>query len=215
MKIGNRYLAIQPERSFEGLEGETVTFPKIALKVEILPKPEQVIVDDGISQTTEVLPEHLKSDSWLAVRNLDTGRCHWLCTDAYEIYELEAYRNNVSTGEFRAMREEEIGACDKNSPSSLALGTPLGLCDSNGVEFKNGSIVRCATSNIDIHGTWVEYEVILKGVIPLLSYLKSEKGEVLSKGYTACCLSDFYTTESLVFASDPMSLRPSEGLYVQ
>lgn len=97
----------------------------------------------------------------------------------------------------------------------LAAGAPLGLCDTNGVEFRVGCIVRSECINQDIHGTWVDYEITLQGVIPILSYLRSEKGEILKVGGTACCLSDIYDNEQFVFAKDAMSLRPEDKYLIQ
>lgn len=105
--------------------------------------------------------------------------------------------------------------CDSEASDLLPIGTPLGLCDSNGVEFKSGSIVRGVTVNEDVHGSWVDYEIVLQGTTPVMIYLKSEKGEVLPKGYTGCPLSNFYDVEVFVFSKNPMSLRPDEDLFIQ
>lgn len=96
----------------------------------------------------------------------------------------------------------------------LPHGTPLGLCDSNGIEFRVGSIVRGSPVN-DIHGSWVEYEVLLMGVIPLLIYIRSEKGQVLPKGYSGCPLSNFYDIESFMHSENSTNLRPDEDLFIQ
>ena len=98
----------------------------------------------------------------------------------------------------------------------MPCGTPIGLCDSGGTEFKVGSVVRRrAEINKEVHGDWVDYEITLQGTTPLMAYLRSEKGEVLPKGYTACCLSDVYDMKMFVFAKDSMSLRPDEDLFIQ
>jgi hypothetical protein len=98
----------------------------------------------------------------------------------------------------------------------LPKGTPLGLCDTRGIEFKVGSVVRRNSEiNEAMHGSWVDYEITLQGTVPLMSYLRSEKGEVLSKGYTACCLSDVYDMKMFVFARDSMCLRPDEDVFIQ
>jgi hypothetical protein len=99
-------------------------------------------------------------------------------------------------------------------PDLLPNGTPLGLCDSNGIEFKTGSIVRADTFN-DIHGSWVDYEIKLMGTTPLMIYLKSEKGQVLPKGHSGCPLSSFYDVKEFVFSKNSMSLRPDEDLFIQ
>jgi len=97
----------------------------------------------------------------------------------------------------------------------IPRGAPLGLCDSEGTEFHYGSIVRRTTDiNNDMHGEWVDYEVTLQGTTPLLSYLRSEKGQVLPVGYTACCLCNEYDHKMFVFAADSMTLRPESSLLV-
>jgi len=102
------------------------------------------------------------------------------------------------------------------NPVVIPCGAPVGLCDSAGNQFKVGSIVRANTDiNKNMHGNWVDYEITLQGITPIMSYLRSEKGEVLPKGYTACCLSDFYDMKMFVFAKDSMSLRPNDNLLIQ
>jgi len=98
----------------------------------------------------------------------------------------------------------------------MSRGTPLGLCDSEGTEFCVGSVVRRNTDiNKAVHGSWVDYEVTLQGTTPLLSYLKSETGQALPVGYTACCLCNEYDHKMFVFATDSKSLRPDDELIIQ
>ena len=97
----------------------------------------------------------------------------------------------------------------------IDTGSPIGLCDSNGIEFKVGSVVRLETDNKKMHGDWVDYEISLQGTTPLLIYLYSEKGDILPKGYTGCCLSDYYDHKMFLFAKDSLSLRPDEQLLIQ
>lgn len=86
-----------------------------------------------------------------------------------------------------------------------------GLCDSQGKEIHIGDIVRRFSDfNVEVHGTYVDYTVVQVGIVPILSYLISEKGQVLPKGYTAQPLSDLYGTKNLVFAEDSMELEPYE-----
>lgn len=98
----------------------------------------------------------------------------------------------------------------------IPLNSLLGICDSKGIEFRVGSIVRRNTEiNFEVHGNWVDYRVILQGTTPLLSYLKSEKGQVLPIGYTACCLCNEYDYKMFVFATDLKTLRPDSELIIQ
>lgn len=85
MQIGKRYLAVSPAYSFEDIDGQTVQFPERRSEIEVLPKPEQVTVDDGEYQTVERLPDHLKSEDWFLVKNLITNRTHWFNPINYEI----------------------------------------------------------------------------------------------------------------------------------
>lgn len=104
----------------------------------------------------------------------------------------------------------------ENQLTILPKGTPLGLCDTHGVEFKVGSVVRGKCEfNFDVHGPWVDYEIKLQGIIPILSYLKSEKGQVLPEGHSASCLSDIYDLERFVFSKKLPELRPEEDWFIQ
>lgn len=76
MQTGQKFLAVYPASSFDDVDGSLVEFPEKRRQLEVLPKPEKVLVDDGEISTIESLPEHLKSEDWYFVRNLDTGRRH-------------------------------------------------------------------------------------------------------------------------------------------
>jgi hypothetical protein len=90
-----------------------------------------------------------------------------------------------------------------------------GVCDSNGKLIKVGGTVRKPNDiNHDIHGRWVEYEIKQQGLTPILSYLRSETGNAIPKGYTGCPLSDLYDLKMFCFAKDPSTLRPEEELVV-
>ena len=94
------------------------------------------------------------------------------------------------------------------------IGTPVGLCDSNGDELRVGDKVKMPVDcNNEMHGNWSIYTVKLQGMVPILSYFKSEKGQVLPEGYTACCLSDRYDQKMFVFAKDSNDLRPNENIF--
>ena len=43
---------------------ENISRIPAAPQLEVLPKPEKVLVDDGEISTIESLPEHLKSEDW-------------------------------------------------------------------------------------------------------------------------------------------------------
>ena len=73
MQTGQKFLAVYPASSFDDVDGSLVEFPEKRRQLEVLPKPEKVLVDDGEISTIESLPEHLKSEDWYFVRNLDTA----------------------------------------------------------------------------------------------------------------------------------------------
>tara|TARA_Y100000310_G_scaffold116008_1_gene114605 strand:+ start:368 stop:736 length:369 start_codon:yes stop_codon:yes gene_type:complete len=109
---------------------------------------------------------------------------------------------------------KRVGVTPCNAVSLIPIGTPIGLCDSEGKEFKTGDIVRCGTDNEDVHGKWVEYEILLQGTTPLVVYLRSESGNVFRRGGTAGFLSDFYNTKSFVFAERSLDLRPEDHIVI-
>ncbi|MCA8972871.1 MAG: hypothetical protein KDC95_24010, partial [Planctomycetes bacterium] len=91
-----------------------------------------------------------------------------------------------------------------------------GYRDNNGNPILIGSVVRMpVTLNTEVHGEWSDYTVIQKGMIPVLSYLRSEKGQIVPKGYMASLLSDEYDSKLLIFATDSTFLRPINSIIVQ
>jgi hypothetical protein len=85
MEIGSKYLAVQAYQSFEDDEGNLVQFEEKRIELEVLPKPERVIMSDGQCEVEEALPDHLKQDDWYLIRNLKTERTHWFCSNGYQI----------------------------------------------------------------------------------------------------------------------------------
>lgn len=85
---------------------------------------------------------------------------------------------------------------------------PTGCCDSEGEMIYVGGRVRGGTCNEECHGKWVDYEVKQQGLTPILSYLISEKGQVLPVGHTACILANEYDHKDFVFADDLSKLTP-------
>jgi len=90
-----------------------------------------------------------------------------------------------------------------------------GLSDSMGVEIYIGDKVAIDTSiNKEVHGEWAVYTVEQRGLTPVLMYDYSEKGQILPKGYTGCCLSDFYNSKMFMFHKDPRALTPDDRMRV-
>lgn len=86
--VGNKYILVRSGESFPDVDGSEVVFEDKIYNVEILPKPEKVVAFDGVDEEEVFLPEHLKSDSWYAVLNLDTNRKHWMNVDGMKIEEV-------------------------------------------------------------------------------------------------------------------------------
>lgn len=97
----------------------------------------------------------------------------------------------------------------------IGVGYKLGLRDSKDQEFQVGSIVRLETTvNKKVHGNWTEYVVKMQACIPVLSYLRSEKGAVLAEGYTGFALSLLYDQKLLVFTTSPFNLTPDDYVVI-
>lgn len=95
------------------------------------------------------------------------------------------------------------------------MGEHTGLYDSDGRGIVIGSVVRKrVTLNQEFHGTWADYEVIKRGMTPVLSYLRSEHGEKLPQGYIASPLSECYDQKLFLFATKLEDIRPVDRLVV-
>jgi hypothetical protein len=92
---------------------------------------------------------------------------------------------------------------------------PTGLCDSLRRPIKIGDLVkRTLGRNNPLHGPWLIHRVKAHGLVPIVSYYISAKGQVLPEGATACCLSDLYDLKSFLFAYNPSVLMPDEMIVV-
>lgn len=91
-----------------------------------------------------------------------------------------------------------------------------GLIDSNGKVICIGDRVRVdVTCNTQLHGTWAIYEVKLRGIVPIISYVTSKKGDVLPLGYLACPLSDKYDQDMFLWSEkDLHDVFPKSNLVV-
>ena len=133
-----------------------------------------------------------------------------------DIHCYDSTPESIDVDDLLSLISEYVNKNKSNKFKGLIKGSHLGLCDTNGKEFKVGSIVRRSTDiNTGMHGSWVDYEITVQGTTPLMKYLRSETGEVLPKGYTGCFLSDVYDMKLFVFANDSMILRPTEDLFIQ
>lgn len=84
IKIGKRYSATKPSENWGNIDGWDVAFNESLLRVEVLPKPDNCYDDEGLVD----LPEHLNSPEWFWIKNIETGREHWINTEVYKFKEL-------------------------------------------------------------------------------------------------------------------------------
>lgn len=91
-----------------------------------------------------------------------------------------------------------------------------GLYDSGGKEIKVGDKIKIpVTKNKNLYGEWAIYEVILVGIVPILLYVKSQKGKVIKKETSlAVFLSDKYPSTELLFAKDTRDIKPKDDLVI-
>lgn len=90
-----------------------------------------------------------------------------------------------------------------------------GLYDSDQQPICVGDLLKLeVTSNTDLHGSYSVYEVIQPGVIPLMSYLYSEKGQVVPKGKAGGPLNNMYDPNLLSMGGHNLRLAPDEYMVV-
>lgn len=81
--IGQRYRAEAITEPFEDDRGCLVEFEPRFILIEILPKPEHVMEDDGLRPRRVPLPSNLAGPEWFAAINLTTGRKLFLHCGAF------------------------------------------------------------------------------------------------------------------------------------
>lgn len=79
-----------------------------------------------------------------------------------------------------------------------------GLKDKNGSEIYEGDILKVPSINDHVHGNYSYKEVIYRNGTWIVQYIKSEKGQVVPRGYMAGHLIDCYDHDykDLVFYDD-------------
>ncbi|WP_158664777.1 YopX family protein [Bacillus mycoides] len=79
-----------------------------------------------------------------------------------------------------------------------------GLKDSKGNEIYEGDILKVPSINDHVHGNYSYKEVIYRNGTWIAQYIKSEKGQVVPRGYIAGHLIDCYDHDykALVFYDD-------------
>jgi uncharacterized phage protein (TIGR01671 family) len=76
-----------------------------------------------------------------------------------------------------------------------------GLKDKDGKDIYEGDILKRPSINNEVHGDYSYQEVVFRNGTWIVQYLRSEKGKILPRGYTAGELIDCYEydQENLVF----------------
>jgi len=90
-----------------------------------------------------------------------------------------------------------------------------GLSDSYSNPIKVGNKIKITNEiNHELHGAWVVYEVIQKGLTPVVSYLYSEKGQIFPEGHSAGPLCNEYDLEQFVFEKEISKIKPTNEIVV-
>ena len=97
----------------------------------------------------------------------------------------------------------------------LPADTYTGLYDSEGTAICIGDSLKIkVTCNTKYHGEWSVYEVTLRGIVPCLMYVTSEKGDLLPRGYTGCALSEKYDAKMFLWHPNLTHVRPMDEMVV-
>jgi hypothetical protein len=125
---------------------------------------------------------------------------------------------NASVQPERTESEEHMSDVNEHSAATNcypSCGAATGLYDSNGQPIHVGDKVkRKVNGNTDYHGEWAIYEVVVRGMIPVLMYVTSEKGDRFPRGYTGCALSEQYDAKMFLWGSDLADVRPYDEMTV-
>lgn len=130
---------------------------------------------------------------------------------------LSEHSVEIGTGQMVDFEGENVEAVDfklvdlQQTPRITINQINTGLCDSNGTPISVGDkLKKPVDCNRELHGEWAVYEVIQRGLTPVISYLYSEKGKVLPEGYLASPLCSEYDGKMFCFARDLQALRPTD-----
>ena len=67
----------------------------------------------------------------------------------------------------------------------------INLRDKNGELIYERDLCQSeVTVNKETHGDWALYEIIMKNGLTFCSYVRSQKGEIVPRGYMGCCINE-------------------------
>ena len=90
-----------------------------------------------------------------------------------------------------------------------------GMVDSDGKAICIGSKVRIPTMDEDSpHGTWCEYTIEQKGMIPFVVYHHSAEGQIFPKGGVSCPLTNFYVAKEISRSPDLSDCLPMDTINI-
>lgn len=100
----------------------------------------------------------------------------------------------------RMNSHEEGCLMGENYTKQLPVMLPTGLPDKHGEELWQGDIVKMpVTVNQEFHGDYALYEIIRVHGQWIISYLRSEKGALLPRGYLRAFLLTEYDYDTKLF----------------
>lgn len=78
-----------------------------------------------------------------------------------------------------------------------------GLLDNDGKKIHVGDIVAQEnTCNVEMHGPKSYYEIVLRGMIIMRNYIRSDYGQILPPGYTGGVLSDLCDQKLVLYGNE-------------
>ncbi|HDX9549364.1 TPA: hypothetical protein ROX86_001857 [Bacillus thuringiensis] len=131
---------------------------------------------------------------------------------AWDLKDKRMYHNVGIVGTLIILEHEQGGYefCELELKSydhidnNYELMQYTGLKDKNGKKLFEGDVIKVPSINDHVHGNYSYKEIIYRNGTWIAQYIKSEKGQVVPKGYMAGHLIDCYDYDykALVFYDD-------------